>query len=229
MKSAAAPALELGVAERQRLIADLFHALSQPITALRCSLESALHGSRATAPSAENLQTALEHAERIARLAGGIRQLLEADDPGDERVAFPLEISLREAVVEMQPIAEAARVRMQLRCASPCRVVAEPQRMRQGWFYLLEFALTSAAESSILDVTLIQEEETAVVRLSLDPRPAQESLREAGNEAERKSQQLSRRLGLAIAGRIFEAAGGRLQIQEEDQHVGLRLRLPCAA
>src|SRR5512141_1873955 len=116
MNSAAAPALEPGAAERQRLIADLFHALSQPITALRCSLELALHDNRAPDPSPENLQTALEHAERIARLTSGIRQLLEADDPGDERLAFPLEVSLREAVIEIQPVAEAARVRTQLHC-----------------------------------------------------------------------------------------------------------------
>ncbi len=140
----------------------------------------------------------------------------------------PLEGGLREAVIEIQPIAEATGVRTQLRCDSPCRIVAEPHRMRQGWFYLLEFAITSAARDSIVDITLTREAETAMVRLSLDPRPASEMLRDVVSEAERKTAQLSRRLGLAIAGRIFETAGGRLQIQEEDRHVGLRLRLPCA-
>ncbi len=228
MSSAAAPALEAGVAERQRLMADLFHALSQPITALRCSLELALHGSPSADPSTENLQTALEHAEQIARLTSGIRQLLEAEDPGDERVAFPLEVSLREAVVEIQPIAEPTSVRIQLRCDTPCRVVAEPKRIKQGWFYLLEYAITLAAENSILEITLTQEDHAAMVRLSLEPRPASEVERAAESETERKSLRLSRRLGLAIAGRIFETAGGRLQIQEEHRRVRFKLRLPTA-
>src|SRR5215467_14597368 len=91
--------------EQQKLVSELFHALSQPITALRCSLELALYTQ--SYPSKENLQTALAHAEKIAQLASGIRELVQADDPGDERVALLLKDCLRGVVVDMEAMAEA--------------------------------------------------------------------------------------------------------------------------
>jgi signal transduction histidine kinase len=216
--------------ERQRLVSDLFHALSQPITALRCSLELALHTRTTAAPSQENLETALAHAEQIARLATGIRELIQAEDPGDERRALSLADCWRETERDMQPVAEAGQVKMELRGDAACQIITEPRRLRQGLFYLLEFALTSAAVGSGLDLEVHEQGGQAVTELTVHQKspaltggPAS-----AGSEADPKSQALSRRLGLAIAGRIFETSGGRLQIQEGPQQLRLKLHLPLA-
>src|SRR5882672_12811843 len=129
--------------EGQQLVSELFHALSQPITALRCSLELALYAQ--SSPSKENLQMALAHAEKIAQLASGIRELVQADDPGDERVELLLKDCLRGAVLDMVPVAEAAQVKIEMCGNMTGKVIAEPRRLHQALFYLLEFALSSAA------------------------------------------------------------------------------------
>ena len=226
MKPAVELATEESADERQQLVSELFHALSQPITALRCSLELALHD-RAAAPSKENLQTALAHAEKIAQLAIGIRELVQADDPGDERTEIVLEDYLREAMLDMQPVAEAAQVKIQLKGKLRGRVISEPRRLRQALFYWLEFALASAAMGSILDLEISQQESRGIGTLSI-LRKDSGGLVSGASEVETKSQKLGLRLGLAIAGRIFEAAGGGLQVQEDEHHLRLRFYLPLA-
>src|SRR5438309_2270649 len=108
MSTATATEMKQAGTERQKLVSELFHALSQPITALRCSLELALYDPHPSV-SEEKLQTALGHAEKIAELAAGIRQLIEADDPGDARKPLPLESCLREAMSHLHLVAEAAQ------------------------------------------------------------------------------------------------------------------------
>jgi len=110
-----ANAARISEQERRQLVSELFHALSQPLTALRCSLEMALSGRFSPGPSQENLQLALEHAEQIARLATGMRELLEADAPGSARTLVNLETCLGEAVVDLVPVAEAAGVQLRFR------------------------------------------------------------------------------------------------------------------
>jgi signal transduction histidine kinase len=211
--------------ERQRLIADVFHALSQPLTALHCSLELALYDRRPEGASRENLEAALGHAEKIAHLATGIRELLGAEDGGEELAVISLGEYLREAVADLFPVAEVARVNLRLQCASACNIVAEPKRLRQALFYLLESAISSAAAESVLEVEAGDPSDEVVALLTVE-----RALNAGpGEDVEgEKSRELGRRLGLAIAGRIVETAGGRLQMQESERQLRLRLRIPGA-
>ena len=118
-----------GDGERRELISDLFHALNQPLTTLRCSLELALQQPRTAKQYRDGLSVALKHAEQIAWLATGIRELLEADDADDDRQVLALEVCLQEAVVDLLPVAETAGVRLSFRRGSPCRVFFEPRRL----------------------------------------------------------------------------------------------------
>jgi signal transduction histidine kinase len=210
--------------DKQQLVSELFHALSQPITALRCSLELALH-MPTVVPSKESLHLALTHAERIAQLAGSIRELVQADDPGDEKTAIVLEDYLREAISDMQPIAAAAQVGLELCGSLGSRVVAEPRRLKQALFYWLEFALASAAAGSRVELAISQQAGQGVVTASL----RRKHISGDADETETPSQSLSRRLGLAIAGRIFETAGGGLQVQNDGQNLRSRFFLALAA
>jgi C4-dicarboxylate-specific signal transduction histidine kinase len=223
LKSAVKLAEDESVGEGQQLVSELFHALSQPITALRCSLELALYAQ--SSPSQENLQMALGHAEKIAQLASGIRELVQADDPGDQRVELLLKDCLRGAVLDMVPVAEAAQVKIEMCGQVTGKIIAEPRRLHQALFYLLEFALSSAAPGSVLNVETEAQGAQSLTFLTVS------SKKPAANpeaETEAKSAALSRRLGLAIAGRIFESAGGRLQMQEDEQSLRLRFYLPLA-
>ncbi len=214
--------------EKRQLLSELFHALSQPITALRCSLELALH-TPASVPSKENLQAALAHAEKIAQLAGGIRELIQADDPGDTKTELVLEDYLRETISDLQPIAAAAQVQMRLGGSLSGRVMAEPRRLQQALFYWLEFAIASASPGSVMDLRMSEQDGQAVVTLSAPRKQMdQAELPCAGPEGETQAQKLSRRLGLAIAGRMFESVGGGLQVQDGGP-LRLRFYLPRAS
>ena len=223
MKPAVKLAESKSVGEGQQLVSELFHALSQPITALRCSLELALYAQ--SSPSKENLQVALAYAEKIAQLASGIRELVQADDPGDERVELLLKDCLRGAVLDMEPVAEAAQVAIEMCGPVTGKIIAEPRRLHQALFYLLEFALWSAAPGSILSMST---EAQGVQSLTFLNVSSKKSLLNSEAEIEAKSVALSRRLGLAIAGRIFESSGGRLQMQEDEHNLKLRFYLPLA-
>jgi len=66
------------VHERERVIAELFHELTQPLTTLHCCLELSLKKVPRSAKSRRDLQIALQQAENIAKLIGELRELLEA-------------------------------------------------------------------------------------------------------------------------------------------------------
>jgi signal transduction histidine kinase len=211
------------------LLGELFHALSQPLTALRCSLELAL-SARPDAPLRESLQAALGHAEQIAQITTGIRQLLEAGDPGDAASVLSVDALVRGAANDLRVLAESFQITFQFGGSFPGLVLAEPQRLQQALFYLLEYALVSAAPGSELHLEGGREQADSVVTLWCVRAPA--SL--AGphvtpiNLKEERSRALGRRLGLAISGRIFETAGGALQVQESERDLRLRFRLPLA-
>jgi two-component system heavy metal sensor histidine kinase CusS len=213
-------------AERQQLLADLFHALNQPLTTLGCSLELALHQPRTAEQYRDSLQAALQQAEHITRLAGGIRELLEAADPGDDRRVLALDGCLRETVRDWLPVAESAQVRLLLRCRAPCHVRFESRRLRQGLFHLLQYVLDDAGAGAAVDLEAAERggEAVLVVTASRGDVPALQN--PASENSEKKAQELARRLGLAIARGIFEAAGGVWQVEDGEDGWKLEVRLP---
>lgn len=223
----------LSEGERRQLISELFHALSQPLTALRCSLEMALNGRFAPGPSEANLRLALDQSEQIAQLATGMRELLEADAPGRPGTVVNLESCLGEAVVDLAPVAESSGIELRYASQGICAVLAEPRRLRQALFYLVEAALSAAHPGEKVHVEAGQRDHHAIALLTIS-RGRSSTVPQAvmawpGTAAEQKHRDLGRRLGLAIARRTFEAAGGRLDCEEGQNHLRLCLVLPLAA
>ncbi|MBZ5572587.1 MAG: hypothetical protein LAO09_12005 [Acidobacteriia bacterium] len=75
---------------RQRL-ADLFHALSQPLTTLRCCLDVSLQKPRSAQRYQRDLQAVLQQVELVTRLVICIRDLVDAASPAPEP-ALPLSV-----------------------------------------------------------------------------------------------------------------------------------------
>ena len=65
--------------EREELIGELFHELSQPLTTLTCCLEVCLQKSRRS--RRRDLRIALAQAQTITRLTAQLRQLLDTGRP----------------------------------------------------------------------------------------------------------------------------------------------------
>ena len=219
--------------EHQQLLSDLFHALNQPLTTLRCSLELALLQPRTVEQYRDNTQVALEQAERISRIAVGIRELLAADDPGDHRRVLALDSCLKEAVGDLLPVAESAEVRLSLNGDCPCFVLFEAERLRRAIFHLLEFVLGCTGAGAVVNIEVKKNNGEAALALATTggERFCHESRNEdpAGDSSQAKEQELERRLWLAIASRIFQAAGGALHAQDNGERLCLQVRLPLAA
>jgi len=212
--------------EGPQLIADLFHALNQPLTALQCSLELSLRRPRSEDHDRETLQSALRQAEQIARQISGIRELLQAEDPGQNPQVLSLEAFLRALVGDLEPVAEALATRMLLEGDSPCHVLFEPHRLQQALFHFLDVALCSGAPGGVLRLSLTEYDNEAMI--SLEKIHIQLEACALTEEETEKAPALSRRLALAIVRQIVEAAGGTLQIRLAADRLQAELRLPLS-
>jgi two-component system OmpR family sensor kinase len=228
MKPPAAPGKPVADSGPQ-LISELFHALNQPITALRCSLELSLHRPRVAEQDRDTLRMALDQAEQIARLSTGIRELLQADDPGDNCQALPLQSYLREAVADFQPVAEARRIELVLRSAGACHVWLEPCRLRQAMFCLLESVLNASPADTAVAIEATEQGSDSVITLTWAERDANLRDRSAVLGLETPGSGPSQRLGWAIARRIVESAGGTVEGSTQPDCGRIELRLPLVA
>lgn len=213
------------------MISDLFHALNQPLTTLRCSLELALHQPvRSAEQYREALNHALEHAEQVTRLVSGIRELVEIDDRGAESEVLELDSYLQQTVMDLLPVAEAGRVRMSLRRSSSCYVLFEGQRLRRALFHFLEYALGSCNSGSVVNIEADEQDGEAVIALRASLNTALTAVQPLdGRDREFEKRELARRLGLAIARAIFEGAGGRFQAETSTETLFLEIRLRMAS
>jgi len=219
--------------EDRQLIADLFHALNQPITALRCALELSLLQLRSAEQYRATLQSGLQQAEQIAGWATGIRELLQADDAGDDLQILRLEGFLREAVADLEPVAESLQVSLALRCHSLAGVRFESRRLRQALFGLLEFALGASRAGSGLQLDARYRKGQTIIllaALSGDADSGDGLARTLPEEPEEEDRGLAlrRRLSLAIPRRMVEAAGGSLQVGNGREGLRIEICLPSA-
>jgi signal transduction histidine kinase len=142
------------------VLAQLLHALYQPLTGLQCSMEVALARPRTAEQYASSLREGLELTERMRILVEAIGEVSDADVDaemkGDKSEQKELEWStlLREVVDDLAPVAEVNRVQITLDCpdTSSIQVRAGRLRLATALFRLLESALSLAAGGSDLRI-----------------------------------------------------------------------------
>jgi len=224
VKQAAALALDEDE-ELRPLLADLFHALNQPLTALRCALELALSKPLTVEESRSVIQMALERAESAARLATAIRALIEAGDPGEEAREVLFANYLREAVADMRPVAEARGIALTVEGWSASQVCFEARRLRQALFYLLDFLVGGSGDGATIHLRLATIGGFLVLSVHSDGRAA-EGWR-PGRKKNSETAVIGADLQLALARRMFEAAGGSWKMGK-DRGTEIEVSLPLA-
>jgi hypothetical protein len=147
--SAAASAAEF--ASGHDFAANVFHDLSQPLTALHCSLELALARDQTVEEFRASVEAALDNAERLRQRLLLLRELSDADDPGDASTPLPLDQLLQQLREDMLPLFESAGQSFELTC-DPVEVPANGAKLVRGFFYLLEFLLRCASPSHRLSM-----------------------------------------------------------------------------
>jgi len=224
--------------ELDGLISDFFHALSQPLTTLRCSLELTLQQSRTAEQYRDVVSRALAQAERASWLAGGIRELFDASRAGENFERLFLQSAIQEVVRVLLPVAESAGVRICYLPGSTCPVSFEARRLRQALFHLFGFVVASSGQGAVVQIEVADRVKDVVLALTVSrttPRPDQQSLPISSQECESqsgedddsdcgKAQELDRRLGLGIARAIFELAGANFHAESQAECLNLEVR-----
>jgi signal transduction histidine kinase len=209
---------------RQELLADLFHALNQPITALHCSLELGLHAPRSVEQYRDCLQKALRQVEEVGQWTAGINDLIQACEQGENIQELSLKPYIREVVELLRPVMESRSIRCVLSEVSPCTVLFVMQRLKQVLFYAMQFVLDSIQDGGEIEVQLRPTRQTITLEFSGFPIAGDGTAEETieGNRL-----RLKKRLILAIAEEALIAAHGGMSKHEENGKLLLTMRWPA--
>jgi len=120
----------------RNLLPRIFHLISQPITALQCSLEFALNTVEDPRQCRSWVEAALENSERLRCRLSLAREVAEAADPGDNGVV-ELASVLQEALCEVAPLFQGAGSTPGLQCEG-ILVAGERSRLLRAFLYLLQ-------------------------------------------------------------------------------------------
>ncbi len=182
---------------------EIFHNLSQPLTALQCVLELSLFRDQTTEELRASVETALRNAECLRQRLLLLRELDEASDPGDLSLTTDLGSLLRELQEELLPLCESAGQRFELQLQSgPIVVCGDKTKLMRGLFYLLEYVLRYSPQGSTLGLRVRstnqgQAEITIATSSCLPINPSAENETAATHPCE-----------IEIARRSFRAVGG---------------------
>jgi signal transduction histidine kinase len=134
-------------------LSEIVHNLSQPLTALQCSLELSLFRDQTVNELRASVEAALENAECLRQRLRMLRELNQADDPGD--LSLPIELNglLRELREELLPLFESAgqQFELHLECGT-LPVLGNQTKLMRALFYFLEYLFRYSAKEATLSL-----------------------------------------------------------------------------
>jgi signal transduction histidine kinase len=211
----------------------LLHKFSQPLTALRGSLELALEFSSTPEEYRQGIQEAIEQADRMVRLKKVLMELTGRYDlkAGAERteVGSVLQAALEDSL----PVAEHLGVRLETSCPVPLFAEICAPRVTQAFCQLLNTFIEYSTRGTTVMVTCLRSNDDAVTTFANTrgeiPERDLPRLFDAFFPSSRASEADSS-VWRALARKIIEASGGSL-LAENIAPQGFRflIRLPLTA
>lgn len=200
----AAPSQDIDA--QHAFISEVFHDLSQPLTALHCSLDLALRGDSTPEQLRASIQAALQDADRLRQRLVLLRTVSDASDPGDLTTPTDLRALLHELRDDMLPLFDSERKELLLELTSePVLVRGNRTKLSRALFSLLEYLFLYSPTGAVFSIRLrrncrgqaeIEIAAGSCVPLGTSPHPAATS---APYSCE-----------IEVARRSFRAAGGEL-------------------
>lgn len=214
-------------ADQGLLIADLFHALHQPLTSLHCALELMIGNPSAGATSRDGLKQVLAQADQITEYAADLRELWLLGHSEDLSI-ISLDALLREIVEEERMNATAGQVAFVL-STEPCSVLDDRQRLRLALRRLIAYAADLPSNDQRLRIELRKASSHAqlTVRIPKQIRIAR-AYPLATDSRERQTSERRQNLRLAVVRHLFSARSNLLSIWATEHAVYLRASLPLA-
>lgn len=191
------------LAAERAFLSEVFHDLSQPLTALQCRLELSLRRDHTVEEFKESIQTVLENAERMRQRLLLLRALNDAADAAGQEETTDLNDLLGELRESLLPLFEAETRTLSIAGLQPSLVRGNRGRLMRALFYFVEYLFRYSKPNSILKMELlIRESKWAELRIA-----AEGSLPVGISE---EGEPELRSLELEIARRTFRADGGDL-------------------
>jgi len=131
------------VGEERVVLANLLHLISQPVTALQCSLEFALNAADDPRQCRGWIEAALENSERLRCRLSLAREIVESA-AGSKSSPVELGSVLRDALGELAPLFEATGPMPGLHCER-LLVAGERNRLLRAFLYVLQHLTSSNA------------------------------------------------------------------------------------
>ena len=204
--------------ESVSLLAAIAHRLSQPLTALRGTLELARLKAKSVAEYRSAVEKALESADRVAWLLQELRELVEASAPAGERVSVNLDQVTDSVVEDLRPIAASRGVSIESRLDKGLEVQTHPERLHQALLKVVHYAILRSPAGKKVRFELRSVPDGAQWMISDDGAPFPFAVTElsvstlfagqssAGSPGESV-------LGLVTARQLVEALGGSLTVE----------------
>ncbi|MGA2903663.1 MAG: hypothetical protein ABSD98_07520 [Candidatus Korobacteraceae bacterium] len=137
----------------QAFVSEVFHNLSQPLTALHCSLELALRRDRTVEELRGSIQATLEDVERLRQRLLLVRALSDASDPGDLSQPTDLTGLLRELQQDMLPLFASAGQEFQLELECGLVLVrGNRTTLMRALFAFVEYLFRYSREGAVLTI-----------------------------------------------------------------------------
>ncbi|MGB8985863.1 MAG: hypothetical protein WCC37_04445 [Candidatus Sulfotelmatobacter sp.] len=196
-------------------LAQMVHALNQPLTGLQCSMEVALARPRTVEQHVFGLHEALVLTERMRALVEAIREVADMEEAdiaaGEERSGDletgALESILREAVEDLRPVAGEKNVRIALDCSAALSAFSPAVTKLHCPGGQVIFRLLDSAVSLAVPGTVVRMEARAEEKIWLRLQWQAEAPRPECSRPE---------LGLLIAQAGLERCGAEWQREETD-------------
>ena len=194
---------QTAVQPERAFVSDLFHAVSQPLTALQCGLELSLLRDQSAGEFRARVETALVNAKLLHQRLLEARALQDASEPGDPHLPVDVKGLLLQLQEDLLPVATSTKIKLDVKCEA-AMVHGNEARLRNGLFYLIEFLLRICRTDQRVS---IRAQRVSLIAFEV-------SFRTCGlNRIESPESPLDADpadLSLRIAQRTFRAAGGEL-------------------
>jgi hypothetical protein len=219
------PGISKRDSEEDSLIADLFHALNQPLSSLHCALELMIGSPSSAETYRDTLIQALAQADQIAEYTAEIRELWEASSAEDVS-AISLDELLRKVLEEELPDPRAVKAELVLH-AAPFPVLADRQRLRLALRLLIAYGRDSVSADHRLRIGLRKAGSRAELMLHISKQKAsgRESSFDAMDVRELQTRERHQNLRLAVVRRLL-ARRGVLSVRAKEQVTCLRALFP---
>lgn len=153
---------------RRKFISEAFHAFHQPLTSLHCGLELSLLKQRTGEEYRERLANALTNASAILELNQALRELVEANDPGEGVGVVELKSFTGQLAEEVTYTAEASLVAVRTVFPSEVSIKADSRKLKLYLGNLASSLVCSLEPGGALRFVVERHDKQVVISIECD-------------------------------------------------------------